>query len=425
MPRFSKRKQVLRKVAKACKDRARFAFQRLFLDIEDDHEDLIDLIFLNRFEKMKRSRYLFRPSTYRKRDIKQCLDEVLHSDWLNDEEFLLEFRLSRTSFHLLVDLIKDNEVFKSGSRGTKPAPVEFQLLVLLRYLGLRGNGSSNRRMKNFFRAGGSGSMENWRNNAMEAILCLREQVIRWPNELERQQIAKRFERKFGWRNCVFIIDGTLFPLTTKPQLEDYPDYYGRKLGYTINAVILCDDERRILYYLAGNPGTCHDQRAWRQTPMYKQASVHFAENEYGLGDSAFNCEWFLLSAFSRPNGAPMARPQEIFNQQMSKPRVISEHVNGILKGRFPILNALPHIIKGKKSMIECLKCIDCCCILHNLLVGMKDDIPDGWRDEYGDEISDIDEADSYVGEIDDAVEDESPRDARQNQFVAYFNDIFF
>ena len=268
-------------------------------------------------------------------------------------------------------------------------------------------------------------MKNWRDNAMEAILNLKEEVICWPNESERREIARRFEHKYGWQNCVYIIDGTLFPLTRKPQVEDYSDYWGRKLGYTINAVILCDDKRRILYYLAGNPGTCHDQRAWRQTPMFKQPSSHFSETEYGLGDSAFDCEWFLLLAFSRPNGACMARQNEMFNEQMSKPRVISEHVNGILKGRFPILNALPHVIKGKKSMRDCLKSIDCCIILHNLLVGMKDDIPEGWRDEYCDEISDLDAAESYIEEIDEAVEKESPRDARQNQFVAYFNEIFF
>ena len=77
------------------------------------------------------------------------------------------------------------------------------------------------------------------------------------------------------------------------------------------------------------------------------------------------------------------------------------------------------------SGCKCLKSIDCCCILHNLLVGMRDDIPDGWRDEYCDEISDLDAADSYIDEIDEAVEKEAPRDARRNQFVAYFNEIFF
>ena len=56
---------------------------------------------------------------------------------------------------------------------------------------------------------------------------------------------------------------------------------------------------------------------------------------------------------------------------------------------------------------------------------MKDDIPDAWRDEYRDEISELDAAESYIEEIDDAVGEEAPRDARRNQFVAYFNSIFF
>ena len=97
MPRFSKRKRVLRHLAEACRERARYAIQRLLLDVNDDDEDLIDLIFLNRFEEANNSRYLSRGSKNRKINIKKCLEEVLHSKWLNDAEFLMEFRVLRTS----------------------------------------------------------------------------------------------------------------------------------------------------------------------------------------------------------------------------------------------------------------------------------------------------------------------------------------
>jgi len=194
-------------------------------------------------------------------------------------------------------------------------------------------------------------MKNWRDYATEAILNRKKEVIRWPNKSERREIAQqRFKHKFGWRNRVFIIDGKLFHLTSKPQVEDYPDYFGGKLGYTVNAVILCDDQRRILYYLADNPGTCHDRRAWGDRLQCTRTTfLHiFLKTEYGLGDSAFGCEWFLLSAFSRSEGAPMTRPEEIFNEQMSKPRVVSEHANGILKGPFSHSQCSPPHHQGKE-----------------------------------------------------------------------------
>jgi len=264
-------------------------------------------------------------------------------------------------------------------------------------------------------------MAHYRKNVIKAVLNLKSSAITWPDAGERKRIARRFKKEYGWRNCVFIIDGTLFPLRNRPQTEDYADYYGRKLGYTINEVILCDDQRRIRFYLSGNPGTCHDQRAWRQTPICQQPEEFLDVQEYGIGDSAFEPDWFMVSAFSRPRNASMERPKAILNNKMKKPRVISEHVNGILKGRFPILTNLPNIIKDKNSMKECLKVIDCCMILHNLLVGMKDDIPDGWRDQFEGEISDISEAESINDDLDRQVPVDSPRDWRRNQILTYFD----
>ena len=322
-------------------------------------------------------------------------------------------------------MIKNDPVFAKKQKGPAPSPVEWQLIVTLRYLGLSGSATSNTRQKNFFRGdGGKGSFENWRNNAIKAILNLRDKAIRWPNRKERRRIARRFGQHFGWHNCVFIIDGTLFPLMNKPQLEDAADYHGRKFGYTINAVILCDDQRRIRHYLSGNPGTCHDQRAWRLTKVFRNPGDYLDESQYRIGDSAFDPRWCIIPAFTRPKGAPMERPKEVFNNKMKKPQVISEHVNGILKGRFPILTSLPHVINDDEAMKTCLKVIDCCVILHNLLIGMRDDIPDAWRDEYAGEISDIDEAESGDDDEDRAAEllPDAPHDARRNRLLVHFND---
>jgi hypothetical protein len=64
--------------------------------------------------------------------------------------------------------------------------------------------------------------------AMKAIRSLRDVVVTWPNELERERISKRMYKEFGWKNCVFIADGSLFPLGKRPQVEDWADYHGGK-----------------------------------------------------------------------------------------------------------------------------------------------------------------------------------------------------
>jgi hypothetical protein len=402
----------------------RYALARAFLDIDDENANLLDGIVESKLNSAQNRRYLFR-GRQRRSGIHECLflcgltEDSTEIPWLNDVEFISEFRVSRTSFVALHDMIKDHPIFKSGRRGPKQAPSEFQLLVLLRFLGMDGNGNGGPKMRSFFRIG-KGTVQVYRDRAMKAIRSLRDVVDTWPNELERERISKRMYKEFGWKNCVFIADGTLFPLGERPQVEDWADYHGRKYGYSLNAMILSDDKRRIRAYLAGNPGTCHDQRSARQMTLWKTPDKFLSPKQYGIGDSAFDNQWFMVSAYKKPVGTSMPREYEVFNDKMKKPRVISEHVNGILKGRFPLLNKIPFTINGKKTMKYALKYIDCCVILHNLLVGLKDDIPDEWRDDVSD-ISELDEAPADA-ELDAAIPEFAPNDARRIQLMHYFNE---
>jgi DDE superfamily endonuclease len=60
---------------------------------------------------------------------------------------------------------------------------------------------------------------------------------------------------------------------------------------------------------------------------------------------------------------------------MSKPRVISEHTIGILKGRFQCLRLVRMVVKQDlKSAQKVLRYFDACVILHNLLTKQHDEI---------------------------------------------------
>ena len=64
---------------------------------------------------MESSRYLFRSSDYRTDRKPFDLDDALSSNSknINDEEFLCHFRVSRESFFLLLDELKDKLPFKN------------------------------------------------------------------------------------------------------------------------------------------------------------------------------------------------------------------------------------------------------------------------------------------------------------------------
>ena len=76
----------------------------------------------------------------------------------------------------------------------------------------------------------------------------------------------------------------------------------------------------------------------------------------------------------------------------------AEQTIGILKGRFCFLRGIPmKITDDKNSMKRILRYIDCCMILHNLLLDVDDEIPDEWIDDVDDCSSQIGES---IGEVD-------------------------
>jgi DDE superfamily endonuclease len=209
-------------------------------------------------------------------------------------------------------------------------------MCLLRYLGTEGNGAGGLGQRNLFKIGcGTGSLYN--NRAMIAIRSLRDKAVFWPDESERQEIANRVRRDHTFPNCVGFIDGTLFPLSKCPSTDDAPDYSGRKFSYSLSVLIINDDSRLIRYYLAGWPGSAHDNRIWNNTAVCQRPEEFFSDRQYILGDSAFENSNIMVSSYKCPKGMVLGKQEERFNTALSKPQMSSEHTIGMLKGCFPWL----------------------------------------------------------------------------------------
>jgi DDE superfamily endonuclease len=396
-------------------------------------QDLLDEFVAVQLHEAESQRYHEPRLQYRTRQQGRFEDDLYEGSgdeqpWLNEDEFKQKYRCSRESFKAILELIKDHPVFKErGPRtnmGRKQAPPAHQLMVFLKYLGTEGSGSSNSDLRNMFGIG-KGTAEVYKKRVAKAIRALKKQTVFWPDEDERKEIAARIMLKYGWPNCVSIVDGTLFPLAFSPETEDAPDYNGRKYGYSITALIICDDQRLIRYYLAGWPGSAHDQRVFEKTKLFRNPLRYFSPRQYMLGDSAFENTWFIVAAYRKPAGVSIPREHEIFNDAMKPLRVISEHTIGILKGRFPWLRSIRcRIDENVESIKKVLEYIDCAIILHNLLIERKDEIPDEWMDL--DDFSDIDEMGAAPGGDDEvlnqAVPDNAPSDQRRSDLMLYHNE---
>ena len=256
---------------------------------------------------------------------------------------------------------------------------------------------------------------------VKAIRSLQAQYYTWPDEAERKSISARIQNDYNLPNCVGFADGTLNPLSNKPSREDAADYYGRKSGYSLSTMVVCDDRRLIRYYLAGWPGSCHDNRIFRNCRLAISPQTYFSDREYLLGDSAFEASWYMVPAFKKPHECAIPQEHENFNSCLSAARVISEHTIGIWKARFPWLRNIRMTISNDPKSIRAILCfIECTVILHNFLImENEDEVPLDWLSE--NDIVPLDEND----ELNCAIPLDSPKNTRQMQLMAYINELLY
>ncbi|KNZ53421.1 hypothetical protein VP01_3242g4 [Puccinia sorghi] len=185
--------------------------------------------------------------------------------------------MSHQSFDSLLSLIQNHPVFYSNSN-VPQQPVRNQLMVTLRKMGTSGNGSAIGMLARFFRIS-EGAVILYCHRVVEAILALE----------NRSYVS--------WPNC-----------NARKPLIDAQDYYSRKGLYGLAALVLCDRNKQITYYITGWP------------------------------DSGFPTKTTLVPEFKKPPHRPIPQLKKKFNQHLASLRVCNKRCIGILKGRFQSLS---------------------------------------------------------------------------------------
>lgn len=407
------------------------------MEDEDEffHEDSIDIVLTMSLVSAMRRRYLFRKSRHRQGDAEAIYKEDLDAKedgsdgseatlpWLTESEFLSKYRLSRKNFHKILALIKDHPVFQA--KGKKPQrDVAYQLMTWLKYAGTEGSGASNANQRGTFRIG-YGTADVYRRRVTVALCSLTPQYYYWPDLQERQKIAKEILEGYGFPNCIGIADGSLHPLAFEPETQDAPDYSGRKFAYSMSTLYVCDNKRRIRHYLAGYPGSAHDNRIYKESRIFIQSEAYFEAKEYIIGDSAFQNNPHMVSAFKKPKGEDIPRDQEQFNHKLSQLRILSEHCIGILKGRFPWLKSIRFKIKeDPATIVNILSMQQATVTLHNILIDFGEEEKAEWYEE--DDVSDIDDPSRVPlqeGDVlNEAIYVGAPSDERRRRLMFYFEE---
>ena len=406
MPRESKRKKFIRGLKKVIANCSRIALLRFLMDMEDESDDEIDMIYRMRLRRAEKSRYLFR--SLENRSHRHSWRYLLYNDvMVNETEFLSLFRMSRECFWNILDIVNTTEDAVTLK--------EMELLTLLKFLGGSGTDSTLSKISISFGIG-LGSVQNYIEKALDAVLKLRSKTVFWPANEERDIISSRMKEKFDFINCIGIIDGTLIPLEFKPQL-DGEDYFTRKGGYAVHSLIICDDVGRIRGITLGWAGSVHDNRIWNRCNYNTSHNTYFREHEYLLGDSAFKSSNIMVPAFKKPFGTNLDDYKSFFNTKLAKPRVKSEHCIGWLKGRFQLMKRIRNYIRCRRDMIRINRLITASVIFHNLMI--NEPFPEEWIHADGgtDEEEESDELNMARQELNEASEAET--DGRRQSLFNY------
>ena len=125
----------------------------------------------------------------------------------------------------------------------------------------------------------------------------------------------------------------------------------------------------------------------------------------------------MVSAFKKQKDKTISLDHRQFNRALAKPRVRSEHCIGIWKGRFPWLRKICKIITNKtESLRDILRHIECCVVLHNMLLEYGDVSPDEYKEEEQTDIDDPDRAPEQDS-MNEPIPEGAPRDARRTRLL--------
>lgn len=200
-----------------------------------------------------------------------------------------------------------------------------------------------------------------------ALHCIAPRFIQWPKDIIASNVMEHFKRTCGFPNVIGAIDGTHIKIRA-PSI-DAASYINRKGFPSLNVQLVCDSRGLFTYCYAGEVGSIHDARVFRNSPLTRfldMPDAYFPNDSHIIGDAAYQIHPHLLVPF-RDNGH-LSNRQKNFNYCLSSTRMAIERAIGQLKIRFRILlDCLP--LTDVKKIPEF---IIACCVLHNICILQND-----------------------------------------------------
>ncbi|KAJ7983945.1 hypothetical protein DPEC_G00368690 [Dallia pectoralis] len=152
-----------------------------------------------------------------------------------------------------------------------------------------------------------------------------------------------------------------------PGGPDGHDYHNRKLFPSVVLQAVCDHQGRFIDIFVGYPGSVHDARTLKNSPIYTRGNYP-PPGYFLLTDGGYPClqePLALITPYKRP---VRGMAEQRFNYDHSRGRTIIERAFGMMKTCFRciFLEAL------EVQTLFVPKVVTACVILHNICVGVGD-----------------------------------------------------
>lgn len=373
MPNLSQKQRFLNSLSE--KTILKLIFQIIYYD--DDNEE-INVLSNYVFDCMVGLSFRYMVP-FENGSVKKSRDIICNVlPYLDENRFREMVRVNWNTFDIIINLIKDDDVFH-GPNSWKQFPVEVQTAIVLYRLGCYGEGSSKGKMAKLFGVGDGGTIGIITKRVFKAICNLKSNFLVW------------------------YVDGTEIKLAEKPTV-DPEAYFSRKNNYSLKLQVVCDHQLIIRQAIIGYPGSVNDSRMYKECPLYTNTFEYFSGSEYVVGDSAYQLSSTLITPYkqsSRKVTYTILYERNSFNRRISKYRVKIENCIGMLKERFGSLKELKLLIGSDKNNKIACQWILTCLILHNIIKrnGADDDFYVEERDNTEDNQNEIENCDEMDNEV--------------------------
>ncbi|XP_071177496.1 putative nuclease HARBI1 [Mytilus edulis] len=306
------------------------------------------------------------------------------------EVFRKRFRINPTTFNRLV------EELRGYTRDFRSITLEKQVLIFIKYISSQ---MTLQAIADIFGVCEFSVFEIVRD--LSDVICqkLLPKYITWPSRNQIPRTVQKFKEKKGFPGVLGAIDGTHIPI--RAPREFHENYINRKSFHSINLQGICDSNMHFLDVFCGWPGSVHDSRVFKNSPIHgiieNNTEEMFPGNTHLLGDSAYGLTTWLMTPFK--DYGNLNSNQKRYNFVHSSTRMMIEHAFGALKGRFRRLKYIDMLDLNKAVKVSLS-----CCVLHELCVLQNDDM-----NEY------IEEGVREMEEINNFFEVHNPSDTAESK----------